>query len=77
MPAARDFPPRLMPAPVAAHYLGVSVSTLAKLAIPRRELGAKRVYDKTDLDAYADGLPYDRREDQGCDEVDALFGLRR
>lgn len=72
---ARDFPPRLMPAPQAAHYIGVSVSMLRTLPIPRRQLGAKRVYDKADLDAYADTLPYDGQEDQRCDEIDALFGL--
>jgi len=59
MPATRDFAPRLMPAPQAAHYLGVSPSTMRALPIPRRALGAKRVYDKADLDAYADSLPYD------------------
>ncbi len=48
-----------MPAPVAAHYIGVSESTLRTLGLPRRQLGAKRVYDKADLDAYADSLPYD------------------
>lgn len=71
---ARDFPPRLMPAPVAAHYLGVSVSTLRTLAIPRRELGAKRVYDKADLDAYADSLPYN---EGGTAEENSCEGLFR
>lgn len=52
--------PRLMPAPVAARYLGVSETTLRGLPIPRRELGAKRLYDRCDLDAYADSLPRDR-----------------
>lgn len=59
MPLSRAFAPRLMPAPVAAHYLGVSESTLRALGLPRRTLGAKRVYDKADLDAFADGLPYE------------------
>jgi hypothetical protein len=59
MPATRDFAPRLMPAPQAAHYLGVSVSTLRGLGLPRRRLGGKRVYDRADLDAYADALPYE------------------
>ena len=31
MPAHRDFPPRLMSAPVAAHYLNVSESFLRTL----------------------------------------------
>ncbi|AVO39609.1 helix-turn-helix domain-containing protein [Pukyongiella litopenaei] len=48
-----------MPAPAAAHYIGVSESTLRTLNLPRRKLGAKRVYDRADLDAYADALPYD------------------
>lgn len=51
------FTPRLMPAPEAAHYLGVSESTLRTLGLPRRELGAKRLYDRFDLDAYASSLP--------------------
>lgn len=72
MSAHRDYPPRLMPAPAAAHYLGVSISTLRQLAIPRRALGAKRVYDKSDLDAYADALPYDGSADGNT--CDRLFG---
>lgn len=71
MPAHRDFPPRLMPSPQAAHYIGVSESTLRNLHIPRRELGSKRVYDKADLDAYADNLPYEG--DMG--EIDTCAGL--
>lgn len=74
MPANCDFPPRLMPAPVAAHYIGVSESTLRTLGLPRRQLGAKRVYDKADLDAYADSLPYDGQEESGCDAADQAFG---
>ncbi|OAO02679.1 helix-turn-helix domain-containing protein [Roseovarius indicus] len=70
MPAARDFTPRLMPAPQAAHYLGVSPSTLRELGLPRKRLGAKRVYDKADLDAYADSLPYDGpAEGNTCDVI--------
>lgn len=63
MPAAVEFPPRLMPAPIAARYIGVSETMLRQLPIPRRAIGAKRVYDKRDLDAYADSLPYDGIED--------------
>ena len=49
--------PRLMPAPQAAAYIGVSESTLRKLEIPRKLLGSKRLYDRKELDAYADSLP--------------------
>lgn len=52
-----DFAPRLMPAPQAAHYLGVSPTKLRGLPITRRILDGKRVYDRFDLDAYASGLP--------------------
>ena len=62
VPVTRDFPPRLMPAPQAAHYLGVSESTLRACDIQRRRFGGKRVYDRSDLDAYADNLPYENAE---------------
>lgn len=74
MPVSRDFPPRLMPAPAAAHYLGVSESMLRTLPIPRRELNRKRVYDKADLDRYADSLPYEAQEDSGCEMADQVWG---
>lgn len=54
-----ELTPRLMPAPVAAAYLGVSESTLRTLAIPRKALGSKRVYERADLDAFADSLAYE------------------
>ncbi len=73
MAISRDFPPRLMPAPQAAHYLGISVTTLRSLPIPRKQLGAKRLYDRIDLDAYADSLNgEDEAEVNTCDEV--FFG---
>ena len=50
------FVPRLLPAPQAAAYLGVSETTLRGLSLPRRVLGGKRLYDRLTLDAYADGL---------------------
>ena len=59
MPTNTDFTPRLMPAPAAAHYLGVSVSTLRQLPLPRKERGRQRLYDRHDLDAWADNLPYE------------------
>lgn len=71
------FTPRLMPAPEAAHYLGVSASTLRTLALPRRMLGAKRLYDVMDLDAYASALPVEGDgaiEENTCD---AKFGRAR
>lgn len=57
MPLTFDFPPRLMPAPQAAHYLGISVGRLRSLQLPRKILGSKRLYDRYDLDRFASELP--------------------
>lgn len=74
MPLTLEFAPRLMPAPQAAHYLGVSESTLRALDIPRKALGSKRLYDKHDLDAFADSL---FAEGEGeVNTCDAAFGLQ-
>lgn len=66
MPITLDFTPRLMPAPQAAHYLGISVGTLRSLQIPRKILGAKRLYDRHDLDRYASELPAEGEEGGVC-----------
>lgn len=64
------FTPRLMAAPAAAAYLGISETKLAELAIPRKELGAKRLYERQDLDDYADRLPYTGKTGGNtCDEA--------
>lgn len=68
-----SFAPLLLPAPAAAFYLGVSPSTLRGLPIPRKELGGKRLYDRRDLDAFADDLRYEG--DGGANSCDGLFGL--
>lgn len=70
MPAHTDITPRLMPAPAAAKYLGVSESMLRTLEIPRRVLRSKRLYERADLDDYIDSLPYEGREEANtCDRV--------
>lgn len=63
--------PRLMTAPVAAAYLGVSESTLRTFAIRRKVLGGKRVYERADLDSFADGLTYeaDQSRENTCDQA--------
>jgi hypothetical protein len=71
MPLTLEFTPRLMPAPQAAHYLGVSMSTILTLDIPRKELGRKRLYDRIDLDAYADTLA---TEGESAWQADEAFG---
>lgn len=69
--------PRLMPAPVAAAYLGISTSKLATLPIPRKVHGGNRAYDRYDLDAYASDLPYEGDiEAKGEESCDTLFGVK-
>lgn len=64
--------PRLLPAPQAAAYLGISESKLRTLGIPRKELDGKRLFERADLDDYADRLRYEgETEGNSCD---SLFG---
>ncbi len=67
----------LLGATAAAHFLGVSESTLRTLGIPRKVLGARRLYDQRDLVAYVDALTYEAGGAPSTDEesCDAAFGL--
>lgn len=47
-------PPRLMQAKAAASYLGMSETKLRGLNLPCKIDGGNRVFDRIDLDAYAD-----------------------
>lgn len=70
--------PRLLPAPEAARYLGISETTLRGLGLPRRVLGKKRLFDRYDLEAYVNSMRYDADEDSGDgerEECDRLFGV--
>jgi len=64
--------PRLLPAPSAAAYIGVSETKLRELGIRRRVLGGKRLFDRLDLDAYVDGLSFEG--DEAGNSCDSLFG---
>ena len=69
--------PRLMRPAVAAAYLGISESLLRTLPLVPRRMGERVVvYDRNDLDAYADALPYGNGSEGGgaCD-ADEAFGL--
>lgn len=73
------FAPRLLASAKAAAYLGISETTLRTLGLPRRILGMRRLYDRHELDAFADRLEV---EDSAADqlqkdqaECDRLFGL--
>ena len=66
--------PRLLPAPEAARYLGISETTLRSLPIPRRELGTRRLYDRFDLDAFASELPVEGDKATGGNTCDEAWG---
>lgn len=68
-----QFPPRLMQAKAAAHYLGVSASKLRTLGIPVRVSGANRLYDIHDLNAYADQLSYADSAADDTRQVDEVW----
>lgn len=65
-----QFPPRLMQIKAAAHYLGISPTKLRSLGLPCKRDGGNALYDRADLDAWADRLPYDGREEaNSCDNI--------
>jgi len=65
----RHFPPRLLKAKDAAHYLSVSPSKLRGLGLPCKRQGGNVFYDRHDLDAWADALPYDGQGENPCDDI--------
>lgn len=60
--------PRLMGAPLAAQYVGLSETTLRKCGPAPKEHGRRKLYDRRDLDRWADRLG-----DQPMDEPDRLL----
>lgn len=67
--------PRLLGEAQAASYLGISPSKLRELGLPRRMLDRRRLYDRLDLDAYADSLAYEG-DGEAPNTCDALLGAR-
>ena len=76
MPAAPILLPRLLSASAAARYLGIGETNLRGLPIRRRMLGARRLYDRNDLDAWADDLPIEGEAAGGESACDDAFGGR-
>jgi hypothetical protein len=74
--ASLTFAPRLLPTPQAAAYLGVSPTKMLALPIRPKQLDGKVVYDRLDLDAYADTLLYqgEQPRDEGRNSCDEAFG---
>lgn len=57
--------PRLMPVELAAQYLGIGPTTLREKGPQPKRLGKRVLYDRLDLDRWADALG-----GQPLDEVD-------
>lgn len=51
----------------AARFLGIGRSNLRSLALPRKKLGARRLYHIDDLIEFVDSLPYDGEEDENAE----------
>lgn len=58
----------------AALYLGIGVTTMRGLGIPRRMLGARRLYDIRDLDEFRDTLPYEDQSNGRANTCDEILG---
>lgn len=73
--------PRLMAAPLAAAYIGLSENTLRAVGPKPREVGKRRLYDRIDLDRWADrlgGQPLTAHEaKQESSEVERRFLEKR
>lgn len=59
--------PRLMREPMAAAYLGISASTLRQHGPDPRHIGRAAVWDRRDLDRWADALGEVSRDPQPLD----------
>lgn len=73
--------PRLMDANLASAYLGLSATTLRAKGPAPREYGKRRLYDRIDLDRWADrlaGQPLTAQEQQQeASEVERRFLEKR
>lgn len=65
--------PRWLGASDAARYLGMSPSTLRKLDLPRKRVGALALYERADLDAFADSVPYEGEAAEEANSCDAIL----
>ncbi|MEM1343338.1 MAG: DNA-binding protein [Pseudomonadota bacterium] len=61
-----EIQPRLMRAARAAAYLGVSQATLFELSLPKKTHKGMVFYDRLDLDAWVDDLPYQGQVGDKC-----------
>lgn len=73
--------PRLMSEPMAADYLSIGTTTLREHGPAPKRYGKRRLYDRQDLDRWADrldGQPLDvRRQQEEAKEVERRFLEKR
>ncbi|XWN32965.1 MAG: helix-turn-helix domain-containing protein [Devosia sp.] len=81
--AATAYPPVMLDEPAAAAYVSISVSKIRELReigdFPKRvKIGSRRLYRRSDLDAWALSLPAEGEEDgdgaEGTCHADEVFG---
>lgn len=73
--------PRLMDEPLAARYLSIGTTTLREHGPQPKRYGRRRLYDRRDLDRWADRLgeqPLDdkAREEEAAEEERRFFERR-
>ena len=64
--------PALLGEKAAAFFLGIGETKLRELGISRRKLGRRRLYDRRDLEAYVDSLPYDDEDNERINTCDVV-----
>ena len=58
----------------AAAYVGLGITTFRKIDIPRKRHGDCVLYERSDLDAFADALPYEGDGNVRKNTCDVAFG---
>ena len=67
--------PALLNEKDACAFLGrISETKLRELGISRRKLGRRRLYDRRDLEAYVESLPYEDEDNERINTCDVVFG---
>ncbi len=56
----------------AAAYIGLGVTTFRKIKLPRKKHGDCVLYERSDLDAFADALPYEGEGNERVNTCDVV-----
>ena len=78
-PATLPHWPRLLSVELAASYVGLGVTRFEALELPCRRIGKRKLYDRLDLDRWADRLDGQPVEDAAAESksVEERFLARR